>query len=281
MLKKRVITAIVLILLILLSIYYLPTRYFTLVAGVFTLIGAWEWTALCGFTSKLTRSLYLVLLVVLFTSISILPSNIAIPAVSGIAIGWWMWALVWILRYQYQPHLLHRRKLALGLIGIFILLPFWFGLVTLHLHQSIQLTAAALFNTPKQHILLFIISLVVLADTAAYFVGRRWGKHKLAERVSPGKTWEGLLGAVLVILILVEPLALLFGIDKFTRVELFGVALVIIYVSLIGDLFESVIKRLAGVKDSGNILPGHGGVLDRIDSYTAAIPIFVAMYFLL
>jgi phosphatidate cytidylyltransferase len=118
------------------------------------------------------------------------------------------------------------------------------------------------------------MSLIWLADSAAFFVGRRWGRHRLAPRVSPGKTWEGVCGALLAVPLVALPLAWLPVRAPATAPQLLALCACAVLASVVGDLFESQMKRRAGVKDSGALLPGHGGVLDRIDSLTAAAPLF-------
>lgn len=294
MLKTRILTALVIIPIILAAIYWVPYQYFPYFVGIVVSIAGWEWAGLSGFTSKITRGIYVAILWVLFIAIDLLPINQECTTIEPeclfanqaaivglIAVGWWMWAIVWILQYQRRIKVFHRVPIAFAMIGILVLIPFWFGLTMLNMEQAYQFAVAERFNLSRSHILLFIISIVALADTAAYFVGRKWGKRKLASNVSPGKTWEGLIGALIIVGFFAPFLASIFGIHHITLFKLAILVLLVVIFALVGDLFESLIKRLAGVKDSGTILPGHGGILDRIDSYTAAIPIFMLAYFLL
>jgi phosphatidate cytidylyltransferase len=122
---------------------------------------------------------------------------------------------------------------------------------------------------------LFLLIMIAAADTGAYFSGRLWGRHKLAPQISPGKTWEGVLGAIAATLVIALSGALWFQVEPLYWMMFVGICLLTVLFSIIGDLFESMIKRQKGVKDSGNLLPGHGGVLDRIDSLTAAAPLFL------
>jgi phosphatidate cytidylyltransferase len=189
--------------------------------------------------------------------------------------------VVWLIRYQRQVKIIYLNRYVFAFIGILILIPFWFGLGVLHVEQAYQFYLAKELGLSRPHILLFIICIVALADTSAYFIGKKWGKRQLASRISPGKTWEGLIGALITVGFFTPILANIFNIDKFNIIQLSILVFITVIASVLGDLFESFSKRLAGVKDSGTILPGHGGVFDRIDGYTAAVPIFMIGYFLL
>ncbi len=271
MLKLRILTAIVLLALLFAAIYILPVAYFPWIVGVFVLIGAWEWSALSGLKSKLSRVSYVVLVAFIYLMLSGIELNESIEMLSGMAALWWAWSFIWLLRYQRQIKVIEPNKITFSLLGILVLIPFWFATVILNLEQKI--------NPEAGQLLLYVIVLVALSDTSAYFVGRKWGKHKLASKISPGKSWEGFLGAVFIVTFLSWPLAEILQVKGFTQIELIVIALIMVVAGVLGDLFESLMKRIAGVKDSGKILPGHGGVLDRIDAYTAAIPIFMAIYF--
>ena len=178
------------------------------------------------------------------------------------AAAWWLVAVVWIGSYgmgraDSPPWM---RAVA----GILVLVPAWRALV-----------AVRDVEQHGQYYLLFLLALIWAADTAAYFVGRRWGRFSLAPRVSPGKTWEGVWGALASGLVLSMTMAALMGMAPRSW---FGFALLggfTVVASIVGDLLESVCKRASGVKDSGQLLPGHGGVLDRLDSLTAAAPVFM------
>lgn len=273
MLKQRIITGIALVLLLLLVIYALPRPLFTVVIGAVVMLAAWEWTMLSHFRDTRKRVTYLASIVVLFFVITLLPMHLSIVLISTVSIVWWLLALVGIFRFQRKPSTFRRNTEILNLLGLLVLLPFWFSLV--------MLNSGSVVYDAAHPVLLFAIILVALADTTAYFVGRKWGKHKLASQVSPGKSWEGLLGAMAAVMVIVIPLGMLFGISALSKLDLIVLGFITVIAALIGDLFESVVKRIAGVKDSGTLLPGHGGILDRIDAYTAAIPIFMAVYFAL
>lgn len=273
MLKQRIVTGIVLAVLLLLVIYVLPRPLFTIAIGAVVMLGAWEWTMLSNLRAKNKRIGYLALIAVLFLLMMLMPMHQSIVVVSTISIVWWLCAAIGILRFQRKTQTFPRNTEVLNLIGLLVLLPFWFSVV--------MLNSGSVIYDAANPVLLFAIILIALADTSAYFAGRQWGKHKLASNVSPGKTWEGLLGAVLAVTVVVIPLAKVLGITALSQMDLLLLAFITVIAALVGDLFESVIKRIANVKDSGRLLPGHGGVLDRIDAYTAAVPIFMAVYFVL
>jgi len=283
MLKKRILTALVLIPLVLAAIYLLPPWLFSVAVGLVVVLAGWEWAALCGFKSKQSRVIYIAVLISIFLSMSFIPESVlvTISIVSGAAIGWWLWSLLWLIRYQRRIKIIHRNRFAFALNGIFVLIPFWFGLGILDVEQAYQFYLAKTYGLTKPQLLLFLISIIALADTSAYFIGKKWGKRRLASRISPGKTWEGFAGSLITVGFFTPILAHVLHIDKFDIIRLSILVFVTVIASVLGDLFESLVKRLAGVKDSGTLLPGHGGILDRIDSYTAAVPIFMAGYFFL
>jgi phosphatidate cytidylyltransferase len=177
----------------------------------------------------------------------------ALPLLLQIAWLWWLAVLLWIV---FIPE--RKSRAATVLAGVLTLVPAWLSIAVLVLLD------------PKW--VLYLLLLVISVDVGAYLCGRRYGRIKLAPLVSPGKTWEGVLGGVLSSLLVMGLAAYWF--DQFTM-SFFIVGLLTVAVSIVGDLSESLFKRQAGLKDSGNILPGHGGILDRIDSITAAAPVFV------
>ncbi len=146
-----------------------------------------------------------------------------------------------------------------------VLIPTWVALIALHRH-----------NSDGPYLVVFLLALIWAADSAAFFVGRRWGKTRLASRVSPAKSWEGAVGGVLAAVVLAGLVSGFLGLGRDQFPLFLLLSLVTAMISILGDLVESLYKRQAGLKDSGNILPGHGGVMDRIDSLTAAAPLFVA-----
>jgi phosphatidate cytidylyltransferase len=259
MLKQRLLTALVLIVLVAAALFLLPTIGIAVMLGIFVLAAAWEWAALSGLSTRL-RGLYVIgtgLMGLALYSMPILPILI-------LSVSWWLLALH-ELRRDTQIHLgMFSSVLGKAISGFFILLPAWRAAVYLH---------AA--DPRRPAILLFLFMLVGVADSTAYFVGRAFGKTKFAPSISPGKSMEGLAGAIAAVTILAWVAGVFaWGFSGLTLLIWLVIAVVAVLFSVIGDLVESKIKRLAGVKDSGGLLPGHGGVLDRIDGFTAAAPVF-------
>lgn len=262
MLKQRILTALVLIAFLVWALFTWPQPAFAVFLGVFILVGAWEWTALCGLQTLPARLLYLALVAVAGGILIVTPSA-TLPLMAA-AVLWWLWSFIELVSYPD----VHRGFLASRpgklLSGFVLLLPAWIAPLALRA-QSPQ----------GEWLALFLMLVVWTADSGAYFAGHRFGKTKLAPVISPGKTWEGVAGGLLTVL----ALALAAGVYgmHYTGTMLaawVALALVTAFVSVLGDLFESRVKRTAGVKDSGVLFPGHGGVLDRIDSFTAAAPLF-------
>lgn len=273
MLKLRLITAAILLPLLVGSILWLPDLYFALFVAVFACVGSWEWTRfLCASKSaQLTvfRWLYVILVAaLLLASWMFVIGNAQLTGlVLNIAIAWWLLAIVLIIVFPggewFRKNLIFK-----SMAGILVLLPSWVAQVSLRNDHVAGI-----------ELLLYLLVLIVAADTGAYFGGRKFGKHKLAPKVSPGKTWEGVAAGMFCVSVvsLVYCYSLELHHQGWNNVLVFiGLSLVTAMFSVVGDLTESLYKREAGLKDSGTILPGHGGVLDRIDSLTAAAPVFLA-----
>ena len=254
MLKQRIITALMIALPLLGVLFFAPALFTVGLFAMIVLLGAWEWSGLLALRSKWYRGVYLLLIFIcLCIAWNYLRDSDALPLLLQIAWFWWLVVLLWI---ALIPH--HKSRAAAALAGVLTLVPAWLSIAVL-----------VLLN-PQW--VLFLLLLVISVDVGAYLCGRRYGRTKLAPQVSPGKTWEGVLGGVLSSLVIMGLGAYWF--DQFT-VAFFVIGLLTVAVSIVGDLSESLFKRHAGLKDSGNILPGHGGVLDRIDSITAAAPVLV------
>ncbi|MDX1252245.1 MAG: phosphatidate cytidylyltransferase [Gammaproteobacteria bacterium] len=262
MLKQRILTAAVLIPLIVLAIFKLPNSAFALLLGVFVALGFWEWAGLMGLGDSTDRAMYLMLVAPLLVGAGFLPGGLLV----GITIGaaWWLIALAWVWRFNTRPVSGPPSVAMSGICGALVLAPAWMALVVLHGTE-----------TYGPRYVLFLMVLVWLADTGAYFAGRMFGKHKLAPNVSPGKTWEGVWAALVVGLGMGVVGGRLLEINVQLQPAFMSLCVITVALSIAGDLLESMFKRRAGVKDSGTLLPGHGGVLDRIDSLTAAAPVFV------
>ncbi|MGH8228413.1 MAG: phosphatidate cytidylyltransferase [Steroidobacteraceae bacterium] len=255
MLKTRIVTAAVLVALLLAVVLCLPPRATLVLFTAIVLAGAWEWSAFLRDPSATLRVLYVVAVAVLLRLawwFMATPQGTA--AVIGAAVLWWVVALLWVI---FAPHRAARWSAALA--GWLALVPAWAALMRLRL----DVTRGAQW-------LLFVLLLVWVADIGAFFVGRRFGRMRLAPAVSPGKTWEGAVGGVAVSALVAVWGSHWFGVPARVFVPLCVVAVAF---SIVGDLTESLLKRFAGMKDSGTLFPGHGGIMDRIDSVTGAVPV--------
>ncbi|PKM23137.1 MAG: phosphatidate cytidylyltransferase [Gammaproteobacteria bacterium HGW-Gammaproteobacteria-14] len=262
MLKLRIITALVLLPIVLGAMFFLERSGFALIAGVFFLAAGWEWSAMMGQRPLFQRLAWLVSLVGCMWLVEIYRPVWLLTWVPLL----WVVGLVLVVGYPGSARF-WRRPLVLMAVGLFLLVPSWAALV--------QIQSAGALGLAGPWALLFILLWVWAADTGAYFAGRAVGRHKLAPRVSPGKTIEGLIGGVILALLVVALVDWQMALSAASG-PLLLVALVTVLASALGDLFESMIKREANIKDSGTLLPGHGGMLDRIDSVTAALPVAVA-----
>ncbi|MDX1592745.1 MAG: phosphatidate cytidylyltransferase [Gammaproteobacteria bacterium] len=274
MLRQRILTALVLVPLVVGGVLGLGTQPLALLLAAVILLAGWEWASLVDSARTSARVAYLVLLGLVLFGTALAWQAHGVPA----AIRWtlapallgWVIAGGWVVAYQRSAG--HRPAApgpwTLRIVGLLVLVPPWLALVTVH------------GSGPEgPWLVLFLLVLIWTADSGAYFAGRRFGRHKLASRVSPGKSLEGVAGALLLGSLFTLAAGVGLGIAGRTLglFLLLGVATVL--VSVLGDLFESLVKRYRDVKDSGGLLPGHGGVLDRIDSLTAAAPFFAVGQF--
>ena len=269
MLKQRVITALIMAGLFVASIVYLPLPGLALLFGILIGLGAWEWSRMAGFLNPMVRAIYVLLVlaglvaVYLYCHLGDAPSREMVQPFLGVACLWWSFALLWVK--SYPDSAIFWRNIAMRcLMGFLILVPAW-------------IASVYLLSFPQGGILVVVMVIVVAAaDIGAYFAGKRFGEHKLADQVSPAKTWEGFWGGVVSCVLLALLLFYLLP-DHAAHIGLVSVAAVIIttgLASVVGDLTVSMVKRESGVKDSGSLLPGHGGVLDRLDSLSAAAPVY-------
>lgn len=268
MLSRRILTALVLIPPLLAALFYLSTFWLALLFGAFILAGALEWGALAGIRSATARWLYAISLTVfgVFAAYALLRDPNAVVPLLATAALWWLWVLVELWRHPAPNDGWLATRTGRLVSGFCTLVPAWVALLFLH---------AADPRAPS--LLLFLLLLVWAADTAAYFFGWAFGRHKLAPLISPGKTVEGALGALGTVALLAYVCGtMVWRLEGAKLVLWLVVALAAAALSIVGDLAESKLKRVAGVKDSGRLLPGHGGVLDRIDALTAAAPVFAA-----
>lgn len=257
-LLPRVLTAIVLIPLVLLGLFLVPSDYFALASGCVFLWAGWEWSRLSGLQKNLSRIIYVFL--ILLCLIASYYSPLFRVLISSII--FWIFAVVMLILFSCKNTLKNRSPAVFFQVAGLIMLPAcWKALNYL------------CFLHPHPYKLLSLFLIVWLADIAAYFVGSRFGKHKLAPSISPGKSIEGALGGLVVVGIVIGLI--------FHSIPMILLALITVIISIIGDLFESFMKRCQGLKDSGKLLPGHGGILDRIDSLISAAPLFALglMYF--
>lgn len=263
MLIQRVLTALVLLPLLLAAVWFLEPPALYLVFCVAGLLAIWEWAGLMGEPASSVAGRAVVVAICAVALLAAWWGRQYTVWVLAASLAWWLYVLLALLR-NYPENFVHSRPQtpAMLLFGLLMVVPTMLGLWTLHAMPDGALRV------------LFVFFLVFAADTGAYFAGRRFGRRKLAPSVSPGKTVEGLLGGLALSVVwtllagpfvfdLQAPLAVLL---------LIGLCLLVAGFSVIGDLCESLFKRAAGIKDSGRILPGHGGMLDRVDSVLAAAP---------
>jgi phosphatidate cytidylyltransferase len=259
MLRTRVITGSVLGALLLLGIFLLPPPWAVAAFGLVFTIGAWEWAGFGALRGTAARAAYaLVVAMALIFSWRWAQDPRHLIALLSAACGWWLIAFFWL---AFAPAR-HQPTLTLA-CGFAALVPAFVALARL------QISADGFARGPL--LVLWLILMVCAADIGAYSAGRALGRHKLASRVSPGKTWEGALGGLVMVALVATAGAVIFGLPPFA-VGVFGLGVGIF--SIVGDLTESMFKRAAALKDSGTLLPGHGGLLDRIDSVTAAAPLY-------
>ncbi len=259
MLRVRIFTAAILSCLLLAGLFILPAQWTVIAFGVVFTIGAWEWAGFGGIHGAWARLAYACAIAPLLALGWLWTADpVHLLSLLSIACIWWAIAFLWLLLAPER----HQPLLAL-LCGVLVLVPAFVALARL------DLAATGPVHGPQ--IVLWLLLLVIAADIGAYFTGRTLGRRKLAPRVSPGKTWEGALGGLATVALVAWAGAVHFGLPALPCVA-FGCAVGIF--SIVGDLTESMFKRSAGLKDSGSLLPGHGGILDRIDSVTAAAPLY-------
>lgn len=261
MLKTRILTAVLMLLLFLAALLYLSAIFWTLLLLVLTVAGAWEWGRLAKL--PLRQFIAYLLLTALIGGELLFALGDAVLADSHTGIFLWaygtsaiFWMVVVPLLFAFDR--LPGNPAVLGLMGWILLFPTCFALFQLRAIDPLWL--------------LGLMATVWISDSAAYFAGRAWGRRKLAPRISPGKTWEGVAGALAAVALYAAIWIGLAG-ERVDGVLLFLLLMALVPLGIVGDLFESAMKRHAGVKDSGNILPGHGGILDRIDALTSTLPI--------
>lgn len=285
MLKERVLSAIVLIAIVCAALFLFSPFYFALAIGAVATLGVWEWTQFARVKPFFWRAVITVVVAAflflwIFSEADYLNAgrvfqSHAEPILLG-AVVWWGVAFLLVVSYPTSAKLWGKSPILQAIFAFHTLIPFVIGVLSLRLDNYVS---DALHGV---QLLLYVFILVWAADSGAYFAGRALGKHKLAPKVSPGKTWEGVIGGVLTAAVLAFLFIHFAGDSLFTRgniQSLTALSAATVAISVLGDLTESMFKREAGIKDSSNLIPGHGGVLDRIDSLTAAVPFFSYFYF--
>ncbi len=280
MLKQRVLTASVLAPLAVAGTFFLPLPLFVFSVMLIALLGHWEWRK---FVSTPFRVFNMIApACILIGSLLIFPlvqHGFEGPVSWGSAIVlmgalWWVGVFFMLVKFPKGTEWWKNSPLLQQVFSVFTLLPFLWSVIFLRAYNY----DAEPFMGAK--LVLLVCLLVWAADTGAYFVGKRFGKRKMAPFVSPNKTVEGLIGGLFSSVGVSFVAAFFFSVHFSSVFMLPLIALITSFASVLGDLVESMFKRVAGVKDSGSILPGHGGVLDRIDSLTAAFPVFSVLYFM-
>jgi phosphatidate cytidylyltransferase len=250
MLKQRILTALIALAVLLVVIFLLPANAAKAFIGLLVLGGAWEWSAFLEANNPFVRAVYVAFIAAcLFAIDLLLPGQTMTILVASL--GWWALALAWTFVFPTPIPPLFR-----WIGGALVLVPLFVALATLYATGPFYL--------------LFALFVVWAADVGAYFAGRRFGRVKLAPSISPGKTWEGVIGGLVTVGVVATVFASLLNLEMGLIVP-FSMAAAAL--SVVGDLTVSMFKRTAGIKDSGKLFPGHGGILDRIDSVSAAAPL--------
>ncbi|CCN70039.1 phosphatidate cytidylyltransferase [Vibrio nigripulchritudo] len=279
--KQRIITALILAPLVVLGIFKLSIPLFVAAIAAIVVVGFWEWTQ---FVKSSNRQLALIpSLVALAGLFYLLPFDVeALQQVSSghvtiltVAGVWWLASSGMAMSFPKSASFWKNSNVLRHLFGLLTLIPFFTSVVLL---RSVGYDVDPYYGAK---LVLFVCFLVWAADSGAYFAGKSFGKRKMAPNVSPNKTIEGLVGGIITALVIGWGAANWFELTFSSPVIMVFITLATVIISVLGDLVESMFKRVSGIKDSGNIIPGHGGVLDRIDSLTAAFPVFALLYFTL
>lgn len=275
MLKQRIATGLILLVVLLCALFYLPFLGFVAFSAIIFAIGSWEWANLSGLNGKSAWAFivgFIALIAASFFAFDMSQDGIAskewLKHALGVGCTWWAISLLWVKTYPASAGIWGSKGIR-ALMGLLVLLPCWLALV--YLRQ--------LEHGPW--LIFFTIMIVSGADTGAYFSGKAFGKRKLAPRVSPGKSIEGMVGGLIFVAFLAFLVTTQVSVAGLTTAQVIGVTVVCALASVLGDLVESMVKRHRGIKDSSQLLPGHGGILDRIDSMTAAAPVFALLLILL
>jgi len=264
MLKQRTITALVLVPLGILVVLFMPTLLLSLITSIVVIVALWEWTRLAGFATRPARSAAVALAALALVPLWLLRDTPAAWWVIGAGVAWWVVGTWWLGHFSYGAAPTRENAARKFIAALLATLPAWLALAKLHAEPS---------HGPGWA--LFALMLVWTADIGAYFTGSRYGKKKLCPQISPNKTIAGVYGALGGAALVAAIGAWVLDARGAAWVAVILLALVTVGASIVGDLYESLIKRQAAVKDSGTLFPGHGGMLDRFDSVFAALPVFV------
>ena len=249
--RQRFVTAIIALAALYVVLFHTPAVVVQIVIAALILGGAWEWSGFFGTSAISIRMTYVALIATLLAAFSIVLTGFS-GALLQISLVWWLVALVWTFFFP-TPIPTALRWVS----GAFVLVPLYMALMLLYAADPM--------------ILLFALLIVWVADSGAYLTGKNFGRVKLAPAISPGKTWEGVIGGLVAVVLLT--IGRSFWVD--TNLSVFvPFCLAVAILSIVGDLTVSMFKRTSGLKDSGTLFPGHGGILDRIDSVAAAAPLF-------
>lgn len=287
MLKQRIITALILAPAVIVGIFYLPLVYFAACLLAVMAIGAWEWGPLMGFASTGRRLVFVATTAALISllwysipldqvwEISIMGQyspQFIVTSLLWLAVAWWILSAVLTFLYPKYSNFWSSHRSVRGVFGWLTLVPTWLAFIVLRTSEY------PIDSYLGSQLIMFLFLMVWSADVGAYFVGKTIGKRKLLPNVSPGKTVEGFLGGVVFACLMVGIAGYIIEWNIQQTLIVLSVTVLITTISVLGDLNESMFKRQAGIKDSGSILPGHGGILDRIDSLTATAPIYALCY---
>ena len=282
MLKQRIITALVLAPVAILAILFLSVDMFQLVVAIVMGLGAYEWGNMSGLIQRRMKLVFTIIISAICVGLSLW-----VPAsqiwqqgqlhdvffwILALASLWWAYSLIMVIIYPKASGFWQQSHLIRNLFGVFTLVPTYVAIVTLR---------SSLFDVDSFYgasLIFYVLGIVWAADVGAFFGGVKCGRTKLRPNVSPGKTYEGFAGGVAASLAIIAFAALHYQVEAKAITLHIAICVVTVAVSALGDLNESMFKRCAGIKDSGRILPGHGGILDRIDSLTAAFPVFTFCY---
>lgn len=266
MLKQRVVTAMLLLPAVVWLVFFADSHWFSVSFGIIIVLSAWEWSRFAGFEKLIARAACCGVVALLLVCLGLWLTPLMAHALIAFAVIWWLVIATLIIFYQLQnvpPSVSRLFSLASGLV---VLVTAWLSLILLHDQGS----------TTGRVLVMILLLMIWAADIGAYFAGKRWGRTPLASHISPKKTREGALaglGAAAIVALVYADHSTMQGDDI---IIFLLISIITVMISIVGDLFESLLKRSANLKDSGGLLPGHGGIMDRIDSLTAAAPVFLA-----